>query len=286
MKVSIKSVAVAVVLACAAGNALAAPPVVPLPQPVPITTLNVNSLSGDPLFAAVWDPLTGQSVVQSLGLTFGQVSVADMTTNLNFGALSGFSTTFASQIAAGTTSGLQFQVFSNSYNSVPDANTILTTSRNNTIETAAIDVGNVFGAAASITQWTNRMLDPQSCNKSNSCIGADFNDSKSYAITNAFADNYGGNLNALGPNMHSAGAVGTAMNFYSVANSANDPFSATGPAAVTKYVGTWLVSAAGVLTYDVGGAPVPLPAAVWLLLSGIAGVGTISRRRKTAAVAA
>jgi hypothetical protein len=288
MKVSIKSVAVAVVLACAAGNAMAAPPTVPLPQPVPITTLNSNSLSGDPLFAAVWDPLTGQSVVQSLGLTFGQVSVADMTANLNFGALSGFSTTFANQIAAGTTSSLQFQVFSNSYNSVPDANTILTTSRNSIMETKAVDVGAVFGAAASITTWTGRMIGPQDCNKANSCIGADFNDSKSYANTNVFADNLGGTLNGIDASMHTAGFVGTALNFYSVANDTNDPFSsATGNATVTKYAGTWLLSSSGVLTYDVsGGAPVPLPAAVWLLLSGIAGVGTISRRRKNAAVAA
>jgi hypothetical protein len=55
------------------------------------------------------------------------------------------------------------------------------------------------------------------------------------------------------------------------------------------YAGTWSFDlATASLTYTVaGGAPVPLPAALWLLLSGLTGIGVIGRRKGTqAAVAA
>lgn len=60
--------------------------------------------------------------------------------------------------------------------------------------------------------------------------------------------------------------------------------------------GTYEINVSGDAIGPAGGAyagvvkvdpprPVPLPAAVWLLLSGIAGVGSIARRRRTAVLA-
>lgn len=55
----------------------------------------------------------------------------------------------------------------------------------------------------------------------------------------------------------------------------------TGNAVKTAYAGLWSINlAAGTLTYAVaGGAPVPVPAALWLLFSGLAGLGVVGRRK-------
>jgi hypothetical protein len=57
------------------------------------------------------------------------------------------------------------------------------------------------------------------------------------------------------------------------------------PAAPTQLAGVWSFDlASGLLQYTLGGgSEVPLPAAVWLLLSGLGGMGIVSRRRRTAA---
>jgi hypothetical protein len=54
----------------------------------------------------------------------------------------------------------------------------------------------------------------------------------------------------------------------------------------TTYAGFWFLSSAGQLTYNIvaEAAPVPLPAAVWLLGSGLMGLIGVGRRRRATAV--
>jgi hypothetical protein len=71
-----------------------------------------------------------------------------------------------------------------------------------------------------------------------------------------------------------------------MAESSNSNF---GKPTITSYANAngaaqWLLTAAGALTYTLAGtapppAPVPLPAAVWLLMSSLVGLGAVSRRR-------
>jgi hypothetical protein len=92
--------------------------------------------------------------------------------------------------------------------------------------------------------------------------------------------NYGITLNQFGFN---AGAgVSTALNFFQLTSGAGNN-SAIG---ISQYAGTWTINlAAGTLTYSVaGGAPVPLPAALWLLMSGLAGIGVVGRRKSAVPV--
>lgn len=80
------------------------------------------------------------------------------------------------------------------------------------------------------------------------------------------------------------GNLGQSLGFYSFFADQSDP-DFTG--ASTAFAGNWtlnFLSGVASLTYVAGVTPpVPVPAAVWLLASGVAGLFGVSRRRKQAA---
>lgn len=76
-------------------------------------------------------------------------------------------------------------------------------------------------------------------------------------------------------------------NYSQTGTNMDDPPTEFNPTTVAQYAGVWSFDiASGILKYTVGaGSEVPLPAAVWLLLSGLGGMGLVSRRRSAAAIA-
>jgi hypothetical protein len=289
MQIKFKSAIAAVALAVASTVTLAAPPVVPTqPVVIPAPGLPGGTLASDPLYVAVWDSITGKSLTQYLGLNYGQVGIADMTANLGFNLNT--NSNFANAFAGSTLSNLRFEVFSSSTNNAADTVTVLTTSNqssldlSNPIYNTNELAGNVIGAAGAITlNWTqDRMNLANVCARVNPCVGTDFNDVKSFA--NPIGNNYAGNLAAFS-GFSSAGSIGSTLSFYALtANTVSDIFSAV--ASAEKYLGTWSLSSEGLLSYNVAGSEVPVPAALWLLLSGLTGMGVVGRRRKGAALAA
>jgi len=262
---------------------------VPTPQPTPIPGAGLTSFSAssDPVYVAVWDPVSGASLTEYLGLNAGQISPSELTAHLDFGVLSGFSSTFA----ASNPSSLQYAVFSTGTTNGGNTSSVYTTSRNaaadavfdNTANVADNAGGGIQGANADINDWTvNRMNAANTCNKVNPCTAPNANDPRSFALP-IFGDNFNGTITSYGnSDAHTSGSVGTSMSFYLLTADLSDPFAAV--TSAQKYTGTWSLSTAGDLTYNV--SSVPLPAAAWLLLSGLAGLGAIGRRRNGVAVAA
>lgn len=96
----------------------------------------------------------------------------------------------------------------------------------------------------------------------------------------------GADLGIGGTSQNTVGvATGSPMEFYSAVEKASGK---TFAASVTDLLGTFSFSFANdSLTYTTGStSPVPLPAAAWLLMSGLAGVGSLSRRSARASGAA
>jgi hypothetical protein len=111
--------------------------------------------------------------------------------------------------------------------------------------------------------------------------------------TNVAADpryagaNWGSNMNQAAP-VSDSGSLGDSLYFYLAANNIlNDPnFDPASSAAMTQYAYTWKLDSNGTLTYNAVGAPVPVPAAVWLLGSALVGLVGVARRRESEGLAA
>lgn len=89
-----------------------------------------------------------------------------------------------------------------------------------------------------------------------------------------------GNMNSI----NFGGAVNTALSFW---NAYLTVSGRTSTETINQYAngGFWFLSSTGDLTWNVptAASAVPLPAAVWLFASGLAGLGAISRRRRVVA---
>jgi hypothetical protein len=277
MKLPIKSIAAAVSLALisAAAHSQSA-------------TLGTTAPSTNGLYLSIWDTSTNSEIVNlnnaystitaasgalgpnSAGGAFVMAANPDGTGNvlqLNFGVIPGFSSTFSSSdipntsymVTAAVTGGAGTEGFEATSATTP----ITAYGGVNAI------TGNITGEIAA---WQG---DPT---VSSSGYAVDTTNTKAWAVQSGLL-----NSGLLVSGQQFGGAVGTALGFYNVTT------TAAHKSVITQYAnatgnGFWFLSSSGDLTYNVpsASAPVPLPAAVWLLGSGLLGLAGIGRRRAAA----
>ena len=225
---------------------------------------------------AVWN--ASKSLTQYLNIGINQLLSPTLTQSggyvLDFGTVD--LSTF------GSPTGLQYAVVAGDYNGAApnDWNAAFTGGLN---QPSGTDYGVTGDSLANVLNTMTALLHQQNvaCGATAPCIATN--------TQSWFAGNFLPNLSDLP--FAAAGAVGTALSFWKMTGTSEFGFDA---ASTTKYsnasgLGQWLLSnIAGTnnynLTYSIAGAvsTVPLPAAVWLLLSGLTGFGVVGRRRKVA----
>ena len=252
MQFSLKAVAAAVALALGSTSALA-----------------VDMGGNSSLIVNVYDSVLGVSIVKDLGLNYLDFLEAAVTPS------DGYTASFSvdmSIFAGSNPNNVKWSVFASDAQGLFSATEVLTTAGLNIGAVPGIN-SNVAGSLGSngygsvFTQWNT------ACGTSaETCTGTGFG--------STYFGEYGEDINN-NITVPTSGALDTALGFYSLKRSSN---SAGDQLISAQYsngnLAQWLLTASGTLTYSV--APVPLPAALWLLLSGLAGIGVIGRR-KTAA---
>ena len=276
LKFAVKLAVAASVLGAAPAMATSVTPPSAGPAPSP------NASTGSGLMVQVWDTTTDVGFVEWLGNTYqsfapgGSDGATTAGTTFDYGTLdaSGWSSFYNTAITAGDT--VDFNVTATNSPGGGVANTWETTGPNQLGWTTGKPTNSATNNAAShgVGQLgsAGALYSNGNCNP---CIstGATTDPAYIYLTTS------GGGAQATAA---TTAKVGSTLGFYLATAG-----SGIGSATISQYAsgsnfGTWTLSTAGDLVYSIGGATVPLPAAGWLLVSGLMGLIGMSRRRALA----
>ena len=272
MNVKMKTLAVAVALAATSGAANA----LDMPNSMPL---------GGELFLSVWDPTVGNEASFNIGLNLNALTF-DGSASYTFSDIFSNPTFLANFDSANiaSMSNWQWNVVGGATlhpELLTDSETFLFTSKTDDVNiniTAAQSGANNIQAYQQTLQTFYGVSDVYGTNGDPALA--------SYAGHALF----GSAVNGLP--IATAGSIGDELYFYSAFNPTMEIFfetfefpSAADPAVMALFEGVWSLSSNGTLTYSALGAPVPVPAAVWLLGSALIGLVGVARRRETQAEA-
>lgn len=254
MKANMKALAVAVALA-ASGAANAA--------------IDLPSTSNGELFLTVWDSTLGNEASFNIGL------------NLNMSTFNGngsytFSNIFSDPVftanfdAANLTTQSSWKWNVVAAATLPsDGGSVMSTSVSSPVQ---INNAATEASAGNTLTYQSALGSCDSCGTNGNVANPKY--------AGAF---FGSDMNAGAP-VNNAGSIGDALFFFkALDNQLSTDYATAGldDATMTQYAYTWKLDSAGQLTYNAEvGAPVPVPAAVWLLGSALVGLVGVARRRE------
>ncbi len=282
MKSIVKPLAAAIslALASAAAHAQLAPPSMGASAPA----------SQSQLILAIWDNNSPVSEVVSLNYSYADLTAANLNVN---SATSPFTTAVNPLTGSGSVYQLNFGIvpqFASTFSNISgNATQYLVASANGTYADVTGSTQQPITAAyltdinnAVTGELANMLSSPST--PVNTGYYIDPTGAQTYSVNSATSLMQSGNLGTVTSQF--GGSVGTALGFYNVVTPSSRGSQL--PAPQTQFgnangTGFWYLSTSGQLSYNVpAGAvsAVPLPAAFWLLASGVAGLGTIGRRRR------
>jgi hypothetical protein len=285
MKMNLKAAVAAALLSVAPAMAFASSVTPPSAGPVPGTA----TATGSGLLVEAWDPTTSTAIIEWLGpdwTSFGPTGsytpTASGGASYDFGTIGGADNTastgnsWSSIFGASQTGNIQFVVLAannlttGAFSVETTGNYSATTVRNSSLNSILNTVAPAFSALNS------------SCSNANPCVAHLATDP-----ADAFVTKVGSSLgNVFTSGTGAAGVAGGAgVGFWQLTQTST---TTTALASKTAYAnatgaGTWTLSATGDLQYNIAGvSQVPLPAAAWLLVSGVMGLFGVRRRRSAA----
>jgi hypothetical protein len=247
------AIAFGLLASASAQAALTSPPVMP---------------TNSSLFVTVFDSTTNESFVTNLGLFYSTFVQNDSTVAIPATIRDGAFTPRSFDLNMGIfadndAANLRFNVYAgDSLGGNTAKGIIMTGVAAPVLNHSNMNAVNTRAAALITTTNTN-------CGDTIGCAG-------NFGDEFLWGSSIGGNFP-----VGSAAGFDQALGFYLVVGTGNTSTSlaATTPFADASGVWNWMLSEGGLLTFSpTAGTPIPLPAAAWLLISGLVGVGALGRR--------
>jgi len=269
MKFNLKALVVASAAALVAGHASADM----------VTGYNEGATYNGSLFLAVWDSSNNKSYVRDLGTYLQSFLPATAA------PAAGYSTTFTAatsafttQFGASTASNIRWAVIGADSIDIDGSMRYMTTMATSTTPTA-FNTGGVRTVAANAASYMGDLT---------TASGTDFSaDGTEYVSTGVASTDAAGSLIAAPLNAYFSNSVfsdyGSAYFWLGTAADTNgDSAAAVWAQYSNGNLATMTLASNGTLSYSVSAVPtqLPVPAAAWLMASGLAAMGVAAKRRK------